>query len=72
VGALIPLSPFLVGFPSLRALLLAGLAAYAGGAAVARLTGRSPLAGGLRQFTAAFLATGMAFAVGHLLGGHLG
>jgi VIT1/CCC1 family predicted Fe2+/Mn2+ transporter len=73
VGALIPLSPFLVGFPSLRAaLLLAGLAAYAGGAAVARLTGRSPAAGGLRQFTAAFLATGMAFAVGHLLGGHLG
>jgi VIT1/CCC1 family predicted Fe2+/Mn2+ transporter len=73
VGALIPLSPFLLGFPSLlTALVLAGLTAYVGGAAVARLTGRSPAVGGLRQFTAAFLATAMAFLVGHLLGGHVG
>jgi hypothetical protein len=27
------------------------------------------LAGGLRQFIAGFLATGVAFAVGHLIGG---
>ena len=45
------------------------LAAIVGGAAVAKLTDRSMLAGGLRQFTAAFLATGVAFAVGHLIGG---
>jgi VIT1/CCC1 family predicted Fe2+/Mn2+ transporter len=70
VGALIPLSPFLAGFPVLGlALALAGIAAVLGGAAVAKLTDRSMLAGGLRQFTAAFLATGVAFAVGHLIGG---
>jgi vacuolar iron transporter family protein len=70
VGALIPLSPFLLGFSSLNAsLAAAGLAAVAGGAAVAKLTGRSMLTGGLRQFAAAFLATGMAFVVGHLISG---
>src|SRR5262249_29224774 len=58
VGALLPLSPFLAGYPSLSAALaLAGASAFAGGAAVAKLTGRSSLLGGLRQFTAAFLAT---------------
>jgi vacuolar iron transporter family protein len=73
IGALIPLAPFLVGFPSLpAALVLAGLSAYAGGAAVARLTGRSAVLGGLRQFTAAFLATGMAFLVGHVISAHVG
>ncbi len=72
VGALIPLSPFLAGFPVLKAaLVLAGLAAVVGGAAVAKLTGRSMLMGGLRQFTAAFLATGMAFVVGHLISSHV-
>jgi hypothetical protein len=29
------------------------------------------LAGGLRQFVAAFLATGMAFVVGHAIGGRI-
>jgi vacuolar iron transporter family protein len=73
VGALIPLSPFFVGYPVLSAaLVLAGGSAFAGGAAVANLTGRSPLLGGLRQFTAAFLATGMAFLIGHLVGAHVG
>jgi VIT1/CCC1 family predicted Fe2+/Mn2+ transporter len=72
VGALIPLAPFLVGVPSLSAALgVAGAAAFIGGAAVARLTGRSMLLGGVRQFTAAFLGTGMAFLVGHLIGGHV-
>jgi VIT1/CCC1 family predicted Fe2+/Mn2+ transporter len=72
VGALIPLSPFLVGYPMLvLALVLAGLTALVGGGAVARLTERPILAGGLRQFTAAFVATGMAFVVGHLVGGHV-
>ena len=71
-GALIPLSPFLLGYPVLTAaLLIAGLAAVAGGAAMAKLTGRSQLVGGLRQFTAAFLATGTAYTVGHLLSGHV-
>jgi vacuolar iron transporter family protein len=72
IGALIPLVPFLVGFPSLPlALTLAAVSAYAGGAAVATLTGRSGMLGGLRQFTAAFLGTGAAFLIGHLIGGHV-
>ena len=73
VGALLPLSPFLLGYPVLSAaLVIAGGSAFAGGAAVANLTGRSPLLGGLRQFTAAFLATGMAFLIGHLVSAHVG
>jgi len=72
VGALIPLSPFLAGYQSLEgALVISGAAAMAGGAALAKLTGRSMFLGGLRQFTAAALATGMAFFVGHLIGGHV-
>jgi VIT1/CCC1 family predicted Fe2+/Mn2+ transporter len=72
VGALLPLSPFLLGVPNLKlALVIAGIAALVGGAAVAKLTDRSMLLGGLRQFAAAFLATGMAFAVGHVIGGHI-
>jgi VIT1/CCC1 family predicted Fe2+/Mn2+ transporter len=72
VGALIPLSPFLAGYPDLNAALaISGLAALAGGAAVAKLTGRSSVLGGLRQFTAAFLATGIAFLIGHVVGGHI-
>ncbi len=72
VGALIPLAPFLIGVPSLTAaLVLAGGAAFAGGAAVARLAGRSPWRGGLRQLGAAFLATVMSFGIGHVIGTHL-
>ena len=72
VGALIPLSPFLLGFPILSlALVVSAVAAIVGGAALAKLTGKSILLGGLRQFTAAFLATGAAFAIGHLISGHV-
>jgi VIT1/CCC1 family predicted Fe2+/Mn2+ transporter len=73
VGALIPLSPFLVGIPSLpAALVMAGLFAFTGGAAVTRLTGRSAGLSGLRQLGAAFLATAMAFFIGHVVGGFVG
>jgi VIT1/CCC1 family predicted Fe2+/Mn2+ transporter len=72
VGALIPLTPFLVGYPVLKvALVLSGAAAFIGGAAVAKLTGRSMFLGGLRQFTAAALGTGAAFFIGHAIGGHI-
>jgi len=72
VGALIPLAPFLMGIPNLLvALAAAGAAALTGGAAVAKLTGRSMLTGGLRQFIAAFLGTSAAFLMGHLVGGHV-
>ncbi|HEY6497772.1 MAG TPA: hypothetical protein VIZ43_31210, partial [Trebonia sp.] len=61
-----------VGYPVLQAsLAISGVAAFAGGAAVARLTGRSMLLGGLRQFTAAFLATAAALLIGHAVGGHI-
>jgi VIT1/CCC1 family predicted Fe2+/Mn2+ transporter len=73
LGALLPLGPFLVGIPNLElALALAGASALIGGAALAKLTGRSMLLGGMRQFTAAFLGTGAAFLMGHLIGGHVG
>jgi vacuolar iron transporter family protein len=72
VGALIPLSPYLVGYPVLNAALgISGAAAFIGGAAVAKLTGRSMLLGGLRQLFAAFLGTGAAFLIGHAVGGHV-
>ena len=72
VGALLPLSPFLLGFPILSvALVVSGLTAFVGGAALAKLTGKSMFLGGLRQFTAAFLATGAAFGIGHLISGHV-
>lgn len=62
----------MLGVPNLKlALVIAAVAAIVGGAAVAKLTDRSMLLGGLRQFTAAFLATGMAFVVGHVIGGHI-
>jgi len=73
VGALLPLAPFLMGIPNLKvALVVAGASALVGGAAVARLTGRSMALGGVRQFLAAFLGTGAAFLMGHLIGGHIG
>lgn len=69
VGALIPLLPYLIGLPVLvLALMLAAIAAFGGGAAVARLTGRPMLLGGTRQFALGALATGMTFLVGHLIG----
>jgi vacuolar iron transporter family protein len=72
IGALIPLTPFLVGYPVLNlALAISGAAAFVGGAAVAKLTGRSMLLGGLRQFTAAALGTAAAFLIGHAVGGHI-
>ena len=53
------------------ALLLAGVASFAGGASVAQLTGRPPLQGGLRQFGLGALATSMSFLVGLLVGAHV-
>lgn len=72
VGALLPLSPFLLGDPSLKAaLVVSGMSAFIGGAAVAKLTGRSMVMGGLRQFVAAALGVGAAFFIGHAVGGHV-
>jgi VIT1/CCC1 family predicted Fe2+/Mn2+ transporter len=73
IGALVPMAPFLLHYPSLQvALVLSGLFAFGGGAVVAQLAGRPAFLGGMRQFTAAFLAAGMALFIGHLVGAHVG
>ena len=72
VGALIPLAPFLLGYSNLKvALVASAAAAFLGGAAVAKLTGRPMLLGGLRQLFAAALGAGAAFGIGHAIGGHV-
>ena len=72
VGALIPLAPFLLGYSNLKvALIASAAAAFFGGAAVAKLTGRPMVLGGLRQLFAAALGAGAAFGIGHVIGGHV-
>jgi VIT1/CCC1 family predicted Fe2+/Mn2+ transporter len=65
VGALIPLFPYLVGLHLLWvALLLAAVAAVAGGGTVARLTDRPFWRGALRQLILGVLATGITYLIG--------
>jgi vacuolar iron transporter family protein len=72
VGALIPLSPFLLGYPVLKvALVVSAAAAFIGGAAVAKLTGRSMFMGGMRQLVAAALGAGAAFFIGPAISVHV-
>ncbi|MGH3275651.1 MAG: VIT1/CCC1 transporter family protein [Streptosporangiaceae bacterium] len=69
IGALIPLLPYLLGFASLpAALILAAVAAFAGGGLVARITARSFLRGALRQLTLAAVAAGLTFVIGLAFG----
>ncbi len=73
VGALIPLLPFLVGFKSLAAaLVLAAIAAFAGGGLVSRVTNRSFWFGALRQLALAGLAAGLTYAIGKAVGAVFG
>ncbi len=70
VGALIPLLPYLLGFSSLgAALILAAVAAFFGGGAVARITDRPFLRGALRQLVLASAAAGLTYGIGSLVGG---
>ena len=70
LGALIPLLPLLVGFNALWiTLLLAGIAAVAGGAFVSRLTNEQPLRGALTQLAMVAAATAATYGIGHLIGG---
>jgi VIT1/CCC1 family predicted Fe2+/Mn2+ transporter len=69
IGALVPLIPYLLGFPA----LVAGLAAGAGGlflagALAARFTTRSWWLGGLRQIGFGAIAAGATYLVGALIG----
>jgi VIT1/CCC1 family predicted Fe2+/Mn2+ transporter len=71
IGALIPLLPYLAGLASLpTALILAAVAAFAGGGLVARITARPFLRGALRQLILAALAAGLTYVIG-LAAGHI-
>jgi vacuolar iron transporter family protein len=71
LGALIPLLPYLVGFPVLTATLaITAVALVTGGAIVGKLTGRSLLRCGLRQLGLGALAIAVTFTVGSLVGSH--
>jgi vacuolar iron transporter family protein len=68
LGALIPLLPYLLGFDWLpAALILAAVAAFAGGGLVARITGRPFLRGAFRQFVLAGVAAGLTYGIGTLV-----
>ncbi|MEU7891255.1 VIT1/CCC1 transporter family protein [Nonomuraea sp. NPDC049152] len=69
IGALIPVLPFLFGLSSvLVAIALTGLALFATGALVARLTTRSPLFGGARQLVLGTAAAAVTYGIGALVG----
>ena len=71
LGALLPLLPYLLGFPVLAATLtITAVALVTGGAAVGKLTGRSMLHAGLRQLALGSLAIAVTFTIGSLIGGH--
>ena len=73
VGALIPLLPYLLGFGSLAAaLILAGVAAFAGGGLVSRITNRPFWFGALRQLLLAGAAAGLTYAIGLAVGAVFG
>lgn len=73
LGALVPLLPLLLGFPSLWAVgLLSAIALFAAGAIVARITVRSPWFGGLRQLVLGMAAAALTYGFGALVGTGLG
>ncbi|GID95375.1 VIT1/CCC1 transporter family protein [Amorphoplanes digitatis] len=69
VGAVVPLLPYLLGFDSLAAALLAGGAGlFAAGVLFARFTGRAWWRGGLWQLALGAAAAGATYVVGALIG----
>lgn len=73
VGAFVPLLPYLVGATTLFwAMICAGLALFLAGAAVARLTSRSPLYGGGRQLLLGTLSAAVTFGIGAAIGTGVG
>lgn len=69
VGALIPLIPYLAGLHLLWvALILAGVAAVAGGGMVSRLTARPFWRGALRQLALGACAAGITYLIGTFIG----
>ena len=73
LGALLPLLPYLLGWPALAATLaVTAVALVVGGMIVGRLTGRPVLRSGVRQLLLGALAIGVTFAIGSLVGHHAG
>ncbi|RIJ78346.1 hypothetical protein D1871_03100 [Nakamurella silvestris] len=69
IGALLPLIPYILGFPGLLAsMAIAAVALVAGGMVVGRITGRRMVLGGARQLLLGALAIGVTYLVGHLIG----
>ena len=71
LGAIFPVAPFTIlrGFPAIYAsLLLSGLALFLIGAGITLLTGRSILYSGTRQVIFGFVAAGITFGIGRLIG----
>jgi VIT1/CCC1 family predicted Fe2+/Mn2+ transporter len=69
IGALLPLIPYLFGFPGLlAAMLITAAALIGGGMFVGRLTGRPLLRSGARQLLLGGVAVAVTFFVGHLIG----
>jgi VIT1/CCC1 family predicted Fe2+/Mn2+ transporter len=72
-GALVPLLPYLIGFPILAVtLVITGVALMAGGMIVGKLTGRPVLRSGLRQLVLGGVAIGVTYAIGNRVGHYTG
>jgi VIT1/CCC1 family predicted Fe2+/Mn2+ transporter len=73
LGAVIPLIPYLLGFPSLWAgLAFGGVGLLVAGGAAARFTRKSLWLGSVRQLAFGAIAIGATYVVGLLIGGAVG
>jgi vacuolar iron transporter family protein len=71
-GAVLPLLPFVLGASALfPAAIVAGIALFAAGAAVAKITARPWWFGGLRQLVLGAVAAAITFGVGAGIGTHI-
>jgi VIT1/CCC1 family predicted Fe2+/Mn2+ transporter len=69
VGALLPLLPYLVGFPNLvAAMVITAVALVGGGMTVGRLTGRPAARSGIRQLLLGAIAVIVTYIIGLLIG----
>lgn len=73
LGALLPLLPYLLGFPDLAvAMAITAVALVVGGMVVGRLTGRGVLHSGLRQLLLGAVAVAVTFSIGRVIGSPVG